>query len=119
MDLEKEVEEGEQIEARYRLGPVDVVITDHRVIVDEQGNIKSMLLRDITQVVLVKGDTYEQKEGPFHKFLQKIGLASKPSYPIEVKFKAALPTARRMKFMTSTDYEEAVEDFHTEVNLKV
>lgn len=109
------------MEARYKLGSVDVVITGHRVLVDdeEKNEIKKMMLKDITEVVLVKGDTYEHKESTSHRVLQKLGLADKPSYPIKVQFKAALPTARRMHFMTTTEYEEAVDDFHTEINLKV
>lgn len=119
MAIESEVKEDEQIDARYTFGDVEVLITEERVIVDEEGDIESMLLRDITQVVLVKGDTYGNKEGPLRKILQGIGILSKPTYPIKVKFKAALPTARRIHFMTSTEYEEKVEDFHTKVNLSV
>lgn len=116
--MNKEIQSGEVLETRYQLGLIDVALTDKRVIVENEGEIESMKLKDITEVVLVKGDEYEHKEDLWHKILQKVGLAEKPTYPIKVEFKAALPTARRMSFMTTTEYEEAVDDFHTKINLK-
>lgn len=119
MNPDQVLEKGEQIESRYKFGDVEVIISNERVIVQEQDELKSMSLGDITDVVLVKGDTYRQKEGSLRKFIQWLGLLSPPEYPVQVKFKAALPTARRMKFMTSTKFEDSLDDFHTDVNLKV